>query len=118
MNTAAKRARDTAGNQTPAQPSPRPWAVVDRDPGASAKITDADGEFIAWATYSRYQDDRRDPEARANVEYLIGACNAHDDLVNALRAVTDAFASDPVSCTGYQQKCLQDARATLAKVRP
>jgi len=64
--------------------TPTPWTV---DP--DYKVTDADGEFVAYlsSAASRYCDDRPDHEGRANVAFIVTACNVHDDLVAACNRV-------------------------------
>jgi len=64
---------------------PTPWELHNE----GEKIEDADGEFVTRLSFSRYYDDREDPIAEANAAFIVTACNAHDDLVRALRYVLE-----------------------------
>lgn len=59
-----------------------PWLLVER-PNGIAVIISADGRFIAdWGTL--------EPEAKANVELMVLAVNAHADLLTTVRLFVDA----------------------------
>lgn len=67
------------------QPSPGPWAVVQREECSGVKLVDRDGEFIEYLNESRYVDERKDPEQEANL-HVIGA--AMDLLAASKLALT------------------------------
>jgi hypothetical protein len=88
-----------------------PWAVEDNGneywPDINAK--DADGDSVTIATVGR-----------ANAEFIVRACNAHDDLVKALQELVAS--ADMIVCRETQatlEDCdktlIADARAALAK---
>jgi len=81
--------------------TPGPWKF-DRK---GRRIVDADGEYVAPATLSRYHDDRTDPEAIANARLIAAA----PDLLAALRDLVNFTAQH------NQGKYVMAARAAIAK---
>ena len=80
MNTSKQVQARQGAEQTH---TPTPWTLnAERE-----KIEDADGEFVTRLSLSRYHDDRADPIAEANAAFIVRACNSHDELVAALRAL-------------------------------
>jgi hypothetical protein len=89
------------------QHTPTPWML---DP--HFVLRDADGEWVTRLNTSRRHDNKHDPEAEANAEFIVRCVNAHDELVAALR---DIIAS--VEKCGIGIVDLSRGRAALAKVQ-
>lgn len=53
-------------------------------------------------------------ETKANADFIIRACNAHDDLLAALKAII-AWQADPQKDTPSWERRLYEARAAIAK---
>jgi len=52
------------------------------------------------------------PEAEANAEFIVRACNSHDGLLQALKTIRDSNESD----LEYAQFCEDTAREAINKV--
>lgn len=51
----------------------------------------------------------------ANAEFIVRACNAHDDLLAALKAITETYLTKPGCAVGYSDELAKLARAVIAK---
>lgn len=71
-----------------AQHTPTPWV---HDPVLPAHVysDDATGSIVATCTGFSFAP-RPEAEKRANAAFIVRACNAHDELVAALRMVCDS----------------------------
>jgi hypothetical protein len=105
----------TGGQVTPTPHSPLPWSVCGTTLSPLyASVVTADGvEFM-------HDDDTL--MSKADAEFIVRACNAHDELLAALKAVVDMFgpwhdddcpADDTCDCSS---KPIHDAiNAAIAK---
>ncbi len=81
------------------------WKVVSGSPykGGSVNIVNQQGDYVALVGHKQNCD--------ADAKFIVCACNAHDELVAALRSIAD---------TDYNsvRVARSIARAALAKVTP
>jgi hypothetical protein len=71
-------------------PTPGPWIVYDDDTSDCLEITcDARDGKVAIATVSIGFETLFDSEQRNNAAFIVRACNAHADLVAALKETRD-----------------------------
>ena len=91
-----------------------PWAVIpcDYDPYGDIGIHSADGRRFArlWLDDAPVEDYNDDQQARA--AYITKACNAHDDLVAALKGMLDRYPNNfgdeqpkTGACHHYAETC-------------
>lgn len=112
--------------ETPAKPTPTPWIV--------ARAEQADGTVLVWIDalegpsegvadlYHRIESTDRffvKSNAAANAAFIVQACNAHADLVAALRIAIDSLeyvqrTHPGLSGYGVRQERITAARAALA----
>jgi hypothetical protein len=97
-----------------AKHTPTPWWVAQSaGPGILAvdAIDPADGNLFAVCEIFGINDMREhSPEAEANAAFIVRACNCHNQLVAALKALYDAVDSS-VELT---PEIMRQARAALA----
>lgn len=100
--------------------SPLPWSVEYRDGRAASMY----GHHVRTHANSRpgITDGRdaicdvrgaSDAEARANARFIVTACNAHHDLIAALKAVRGAV--DPYARAQLSSDLIEQVDAALAK---
>jgi len=90
------------------QHTPGPWSTLaDCRPGASRNLIAAyrDDQMIFIAQEVRDQD----------AEHIVRACNAHDELVAALRAMLDVVGSPNNNISDLYKGAIKHARAMLDK---
>lgn len=94
--------------------TPTPW----RNSSAMGKtnIESLSGRFVAGTGgYSdNYSNMRYVEENEANAEFIVQACNAHDDLVGALVALLGSLATGK---SHTRKDAVKLSRAALAKAR-
>ena len=93
--------------------TPTPWTAQERaqDPGLGKNkvfITGADGKRVCSLT--READGRTLQEARDNMEFIVRAVNAHDELVEALRMAIGVLDTD-----GGYDGTVDELKKALAK---
>jgi hypothetical protein len=101
-----------------AKHSPTPWSIEHYSSNTD-KLLDADGEFVHFVHKSRMEWTDDDPTGAANVDFIVRACNAHDELLAALRAMIDPqnFRTDPtIETLRKRDRAIFKARAILGKV--
>ena len=112
---------------TASKHTPTPWAILDserlivgRDEGCGTETPTAD--CLAEIVYKTPGLPNRETR-EANAAFIIQACNAHEDLLEALRGIVDrmeVLADDAEEC-GYDQRAentrkdIAAARAAIAK---
>lgn len=70
--------------------TPGPWFYADEAVRSHVLDNSDDGNEVA-RTHLDYYGDKVTGEMKANAEFIVRACNAHDDLTSAARfAVNDA----------------------------
>lgn len=107
--------------------TPTPWWTLPTPtPGAAPEIMGAGwrgGRRIAKVLYDRGSED---PEVHDNAAFIVTACNAHDDLLAACKALPlDAFPERMGDCDAADFKdhagaffaAMRAARAALAKAK-
>ncbi len=72
--------------------TPVPWSVRDNENGTLViNATEPDGSPCQPARINGNADDEvYGPVTRANAEFIVRACNAHDDLLEACKAIVHA----------------------------
>lgn len=99
--------------------TPTPWSLD----GVEWIDTEAGGyrfrRLSSWdQTIALVQVDEDDEEQQANAEFIVRACNSHQDLMEALRSIADA--SDGTEIGTSELRALKNrmgdiARAAIAK---
>jgi hypothetical protein len=84
--------------------TPGPWRASDGRVASRISITSANGIPVAVVPFA-------DPEGKANAEFIVRACNSHDDLIAAVAMVVRGFAYRP----GGGPDWYEAARVALAK---
>jgi hypothetical protein len=70
------------------------------------------------ATIDRIYNGERDKDAeKATAEFIVRACNAHDDLVRALQSVVENWTAQCERNGHLAPQWVKDARAALAKAQ-
>lgn len=100
--------------------TPTPWNWDDYN-GRTQKITGVD-KFSDRVLIAKCESHLLvgPPTVKANAAFIVKACNAHDDLVAALKnwlAFCDALEGKPATRTSaeHMEALRHDARAALAK---
>ena len=62
--------------------TPEPWSIM-RDPEDGVWITTEHHGDICYM--NEYMDKGRPEEGKANVEFIVQACNSHDELLEACK---------------------------------
>lgn len=99
--------------------APTPWKIV--SPGPYWKevpwnVHAVSGDIVA---NTHYGDSAEGGKAHANAEFIVRACNSHDDLLEALEAFTNTFESaKPFELLADLSKAYEKARAALKKAKP
>ena len=95
--------------------TPGPWKQHATPGKIYASVRGADGRCVADC------GSRSDVIAQANAEFIVRACNAHDDLLEALeaceRALDEAYFAEPDGCGCLACESLRKARAAIAKAK-
>ncbi len=77
--------------------SPLPWAERELPetlkPDGYRRIVDKDGRHVATVPYSTPTIPGTSIDGHANLEYLLQAANAHDDLLEQLCGIADTLAT-------------------------
>ena len=85
-----------------------PWRRHDTEHDAIV----ASGDRLCIALVYAPNQQRPDAECAANLEFIVRACNAHDDLVAALQQAVDAAGYGKVlNKAGWVQACAAIAKA-------
>lgn len=83
-----------------------PWAVSSLPPIKISPTLYAHRIYCAH-NFTPARGYGRTPErATANAEYIVRACNAHEDLVKELQSALEDFESEPVQCVGDWERGL------------
>lgn len=95
--------------------APTPWRVSNE---SDRIILDATGLQVASADYLSGDIEYRWAETVANAEFIVAACNAHDDLLSALELMVSVgceFCDMDMGANG--REAVEVARAAIAKAR-
>lgn len=98
----------------PAQPVPTPYEV--KRIGAHVYIEPVTGGFVCDMQAGDMAEDER-PGMESTAEFITRACNAHNDLVSALRDCIESLARLEDKPDAYRVTCMTQARAALAKAQ-
>lgn len=103
--------------------TPTPWSLSDLSQGNGRLLRETlriygDGKHIATITPNTANalTPDSDAEARANAAAIVRAVNAHDALVDALKANIAQWESWK-AFEGEEPACITQARAALAKAK-
>lgn len=96
------------GKKMEAKHTATPFKTTTYKPGNRVRIWDKDESHIADIHGETVQ------EAEATAAFIVRACNAHDDLVKALKLTAAICAGDNCTKSGLIE-ALELARAALAK---
>lgn len=101
-------------NNSTQQHTPTPWTWARQNPGA---LTEGENElfFINSVAFEL---------SKANAEFIVRACNAHDELVAALEGTIDCLTAHELDCardglknaSSAARDALSAVRAVLAKL--
>ena len=104
--------------------TPTPWVVGGKAklgaplaPGETPRIWANDGASIADISIRRKIGDGTSQQELVNADYIVRACNAHDELVAALKLLETAarrYAQGLDGSSAYVFKMADNARAALA----
>lgn len=98
--------------------TPLPWSR-ERDTrfshDNSAGIRDAKGMFVATVLDHNRSD--RDQEVEDTADFVVRACNSHDELVRVLQGLLDAYSISGPEQTIPTRVWWNDAREILAKAK-
>jgi hypothetical protein len=102
---------------TQANRTPGPWSAASEYKLNSFLISGADGVYIASCDGESKDGAQDKVENEANAAFIVRACNAHDELVAALRDA-EQWISDMRAGDVLTHGRLAILRATLARVQP
>jgi hypothetical protein len=92
--------------------TPNPWKVAQDQSGISIHYADGDVE-PRIATID--MDNTEMPQALADAEFIVLACNTHDKMLAALEDLIQAIEFTPLGVR--QIKSLEHAKAVIAKAK-
>jgi hypothetical protein len=101
--------------------TPTPWAVVEETEFHGIYIRDCSLETVCDLYFKppdSYEGHYSFPDSGVNAEFIVRACNAHDDLVEALkmaeRVINTHIPNEQPVCapgvSGYIQDAIKKAR--------
>lgn len=93
------------------QHTPTPW-----NHSNGTVVFDGNDRKVA-ATYANKGYGIEIDEAQSNAAFIVRACNAHDELVAALRACVEEMSAYEYADEGISGELIRNARAALAKVQ-
>lgn len=102
------------------QHTPGPWRAGQTSSGAFIEVTYTTEQGVVEPIATCHQislprsSDQR-AQAKANAEFIVRACNAHDDLLAALEALFTEAGEHAIDC-GIEFAALEQARLAIAKV--
>lgn len=88
--------------------TPGPWMSFD----SGTKVITCDSESLLIASLEECEVETV-AERKANAEFIVRACNSHEELVEALRDLLQVIATDELIPESVSY--MQQARAALAK---
>lgn len=101
------------------QHTPGPWTRTPEERfkhDSSAGIKGPNGNYLAAALDFNRTD--RDEEVEANAEFIVRACNAHDELLAALEDIIETpVGHTTADCAKDLAACIRIARAAIAKAK-
>jgi len=89
--------------------TPTPWLVNVWTTGR--RTIETDNRLVIAEIHQTHKDKER----TANAEFIVRACNCHDELLEACQYLVDAFAT--VAQGSLEQKGISRALQILAKIK-
>ena len=91
------------------QHTPTPWHQVDN---TGALVIDLNGNVMA---HCAVQDELPMTERQANAAFIVRAVNSHEELIEALKEVTEWLAASCTTSDGAQTEAIKQANSAIAR---